>query len=386
MKQFKGRFQSEVSVDAIPFPLLETVFFDIETTGFAAKSSKLYLIGTVHAVDLKTFEYTQFFAEKEDEEALVLFAFFDSVKNFKNIVHFNGNGFDIPYILAKCKSYNMLFNFDRFTGYDLYKEAQKHKAYFKTENLKQRTLEEFFGVFREEQYSGKELINLYYEFLENNTANSCHTASSKAGDANCLNHRKKELLELLLLHNLQDIRGMLSLLGIYSYSCAFQGDFTFDSYTMNEFKGYDNHIKKELLMNFTLTHPVPSKISGGNEIFYFSMNENSCKIRVRIRTDELKFFYPDFKNYYYLPKEDFAIHKSVSFYVDKDYRTQAKAATCYSKKSGCFLPEYEEIIRPYFKAEYDDKVLYFEADSEFLSEEKKLKDYALHVLGLIKKI
>ncbi len=370
MKQLKGRFQSNVSVEAIPFSLLETVFFDIETTGFAAKSSKLYLIGILYATDLNgTFEYVQFFAEKEEEEALVLFHFFNSVKNFKNIVHFNGNGFDIPYLLTKCRSYNMLFNFDCFTGYDLYKEAQKYKSCFKTENLKQKTLEEFFGIFREEKYSGRELINLYYEFLEE------HTAS-----------KKETLLELLLLHNLQDIRGMLSLLGIYSYSCAFHGGFTFDSYIMNEFKGYDNHIRKELLINFTLIHPVPVKISGGNDVFYFSMNGKSCKIRVLVRTDELKFFYPDFKNYYYLPKEDFAIHKSVSFYVDKDYRTQAKAATCYSKKSGCFLPEYEEIICPYFKAEYNDKILYFEADPEFLSDEKKLKDYALHVLGLIKKM
>ena len=47
MKQLKGRFQSNVSVEAIPFSLLETVFFDIETTGFAAKSSKLYLIGKI---------------------------------------------------------------------------------------------------------------------------------------------------------------------------------------------------------------------------------------------------------------------------------------------------------------------------------------------------
>lgn len=370
MRQFKGRFQSKVSVETIPFSLLETVFFDIETTGFAAKNSKLYLIGIVYATDLNgNFEYIQFFAEKEEEEALVLFHFFNVIKNFKNIVHFNGNGFDIPYILTKCQSYNMPFNFNCFTGYDLYKEAQKYKTYFKTENLKQKTLEEFFGIFREEKYSGRELINLYYEFLEAQT-----------------NSKKEKLAALLVLHNLQDIRGMLSLLGIYSYSCAFEGGFTFDSYVMNEFKGYDHHIKKELFMNFTLIHSVPVKISGGNDVFYFCMNEKSCKIRVFIRTDELKFFYPDFKNYYYLPKEDFAIHKSVSFYVDKDYRTQAKAATCYSKKSGCFLPEYEEIICPYFKAEYNDKILYFEADPEFLSDEKKLKDYALHVLGLIKKM
>ena len=366
MKQIKDTFQSEVFMDDIPFNLLETVFFDIETTGFAAKNSMLYLIGAVHAVNLEgSFEYIQFFAEKEEEEASVLFAFFHYIKNFKNIVHYNGNGFDIPYILAKCVSYNMLFNFDSLKSYDLYREVLKYKRFFKTENLKQKTMEEFFGHFREDQYSGRELINVYYHFLET---------------------PKKELSEILLLHNLEDIRGMLSLLGIYSYSYAFEGSFSFDSYLMNEFKGYDNHIKKELFIKFILDRPVSHKISGGNDIFYFSMSGKNCTVRVPVRTGELKFFYPDFKNYYYLPKEDFAIHKSVSFYVDKNYRTQAKAANCYSKKTGCFLPQYEEIVCPYFKAEYHDKILYFEADSEFLSNEKKLKDYALHILGLIKKL
>ena len=101
-------------------------------------------------------------------------------------------------------------------------------------------------------------------------------------------------MQILLLHNLEDIRGMLSLLDIYSYSSAFQGNFSFDSYTINEFKGYDSSIRKELIMSFTLDAPVPRVISGGNDSFYFSMNDRLCKIRVLIRTDELKFFYPDY--------------------------------------------------------------------------------------------
>lgn len=366
MRQIKDIFHAKVPSGCIPFKLSETVFFDIETTGFAANKSRIYLIGVVHALDVNgTFEYIQFFAEKEDQEASLLFAFFQYIKNFKNIVHFNGNGFDIPYILAKCASYNMLYSFDCFSSYDLYREASKYKSLWKTENLKQKTLENFFGLAREDKYSGGELINIYYDYLKNNS---------------------EELLQILLLHNLEDIRGMLSLLDIYSYSSAFQGNFSFDSYTINEFKGYDGGIRKELIMSFTLDAPVSRVISGGNDSFYFSMNDRLCKIRVLIRTDELKFFYPDYKNYYYLPKEDCAIHKSVAFYVDKDYRTQARAATCYSKKTGCFLPEYEEIICPYFKAEYHDRILYFEADGEFLSDSEKLKSYGLHVLDIIRNL
>ena len=128
MRQIKDIFHAKVPSDCIPFKLSETVFFDIETTGFAANKSRIYLIGVVHALDLNgTFEYMQFVAEKEDQEAALLFAFFQYIKNFKNIVHFNGNGFDIPYILAKCASYNMLYSFDCFSGYDLYREASKYK-------------------------------------------------------------------------------------------------------------------------------------------------------------------------------------------------------------------------------------------------------------------
>ena len=42
--------------------------------------------------------------------------------------------------------------------------------------------------------------------------------------------------------------------------------------------------------------------------------------------DTLKYFYDNYKDYFYLPKEDTAIHKSVATYVDKDFRQKAKTA------------------------------------------------------------
>ena len=43
-----------------------------------------------------------------------------------------------------------------------------------------------------------------------------------------------------------------------------------------------------------------------------------------------KIFYKDYKNYYYLPEQNCAIHKSVAAYVDKSRRTAATKNTCYT--------------------------------------------------------
>ncbi|MGN1205819.1 MAG: hypothetical protein ACI4SQ_02395, partial [Eubacterium sp.] len=45
----------------------------------------------------------------------------------------------------------------------------------------------------------------------------------------------------------------------------------------------------------------------------------------------------DYQNYYYLPTEDTAIHKSVGIYVEKEFREPAKASNCYLKKKGEFV-------------------------------------------------
>ncbi|MGN1186854.1 MAG: hypothetical protein ACI4R6_00030, partial [Lachnospiraceae bacterium] len=66
--------------------------------------------------------------------------------------------------------------------------------------------------------------------------------------------------------------------------------------------------------------------------------------------------------------------------VDKNFRTRAKAANCYSKKTGCFLPQYDEIICPYFKIDYYDKTKYFEFTDEFKNDKDAVKKYFLHIM------
>lgn len=360
MKKLTSTFTNDMSYgDILPFELENTIFFDIETTGFSARSSHLYLIGLAYYMGENQFCSIQFLAEQKEDEPALLHEFFNFIKDYKNIVHFNGNGFDIPYLKEKCLQYNILYHFDLLTGYDLYKEACRFKKLFQTPDLKQKTLETFLGSARKDEFSGKELINVYYAYEKE------HKDSDK---------------ELLLLHNFEDVKGLTELLCLYAYSSACSKNIQFEHYILRNYKSYDGTMQKELVIRFLLPAPVPTPVSQVNDFSLLTFIGDIGTLSIKVRSGELKFFYPDYKNYYYLPKEDCAMHKSVAFYVDKNFRTQAKAANCYSKKTGCFLPEYEEVFSPYFKAEYQDKILYFEAEDAFFADSANLQKYLLHII------
>ena len=96
MKKLTSTFTNNMSYsDILPFELENTVFFDIETTGFSARSSHLYLIGLAYYTGENQFISIQFLAEQKEDEPALLYEFFNFIKDYKNIVHFNGNGFDI---------------------------------------------------------------------------------------------------------------------------------------------------------------------------------------------------------------------------------------------------------------------------------------------------
>ena len=89
------------------------------------------------------------------------------------------------------------------------------------------------------------------------------------------------------------------------------------------------------------------------------------------------------KDYYYLPKEDMAIHKSVAQFVDKEYRKQAKANTCYTKKTGLFIPRFGETLNPIFKIDYKDPVNYIEYNSDTFEDPNHVCEYVTNCIGFL---
>ena len=76
-------------------PLSDLLFFDIETTGFSGDTSNLYLIGCTYFQE-GSWNLIQWFADTAAAEPELLDSFFSFLENYKILIHFNGDGFDIP--------------------------------------------------------------------------------------------------------------------------------------------------------------------------------------------------------------------------------------------------------------------------------------------------
>lgn len=336
-------------------------FFDIETTGFSARHCTVYLVGCASRVD-DTVTVTQFFAETPAHEPEVLSAFADYVASHTCAITFNGLGFDVPFIEERCRQLGIPSFLTALKHTDIFKQISPLKKLFRLPSMKQKSIEQFLSISRDDLYSGGELINVYHDY--------CHDPSP-------------DKLALMALHNKEDVLGMIEILPILSYPEFFRGNFSITDLTLTTYQEYEGCSSLELYFTLRPDSPLPKRISRGREDIYFSASGDMARLKAKVYQGELKYFYSNYKDYYYLPKEDMAIHKSVAFYVDKDFRTRAKAATCYSKKSGRFLPQYKDTFSPYFKLEYHDRISYIEMTDEFMESVEFQKSYVLHLLDML---
>ena len=139
-------------------------FFDIETTGFVAETTYLYLIGCIYYKD-SSLHMIQWFAEDIKEEALLIENFFEFIIDYDLLIHYNGSGFDIPYLNIKCEILQLDYSFKDIRSLDIYKKISPIKKIFRLNNYKQKTIETFLEVERKDSFGGGELIAVYQSYL-----------------------------------------------------------------------------------------------------------------------------------------------------------------------------------------------------------------------------
>lgn len=359
MKHWKNYIELDFSNPLITkYVTKDTLFFDIETTGFSPSNSQLYLIGCVYqSEDLLVTE--QYFAETKVDEKLILIKFLSLLENYQTLISFNGSGFDLPYLKAKCETYQLTASFLKKEHLDLFKIVSSFKFLLKLPNYKQKSIETFLGIHRQDSFDGGQLISIYQEYLKSP------------------NEQQEFFLKQ---HNYEDIIGMLDLLPILSYQELFLGGYSIASIKSNSFTDFEGNTQKELIFSLKNKIPVPKPVSCSYQEFYFTCHDSVSNLSVRLYEGERKFFFENYQDYYYLPKEDTAIHKDLASFVEKKYRKKATASTCYTKKSSIFLPQYEEILQPAFRENRNDKVSYFELSETFISSDNQMHDYISHIL------
>ncbi|MBE5941469.1 MAG: rnase H family protein [Lachnospiraceae bacterium] len=321
----------------------DLLFFDIETTGFIAKHTTLYLIGVLWFKN-NTIHIRQWFNDNGCDEKVILTSFLEFTHTFTHLIHFNGLGFDLPYLKQKADIHNLTFSLEEcMTQIDIYKEIRSYKNLFALDNMKQVSIEDFLGIARDDEKSGKELIRVYQQYI---------------------GKPDEQLEHLLLLHNHDDLLGMTKISHIMNYKWFIESP-TIASYTCNQENNY-------LVIHFQVADGpyLPKRITATKCGIHLNAIEQKGILSVPICKDTLKHFFTDYKNYYYLPLEDIAIHKSVATYVDSHNKVKASKETCYISKTDSFIPSCSHGDYEYFRTDWKTKQEYIllsaflEADDE----------------------
>ncbi len=351
------------------YDMNQIAFFDIETTGFAAASSYLYLIGCAYYKE-GSFQLIQWFSEGIKEEAELITAFFGFIKDYTVLLHYNGTSFDLPYLMKKCTLLGLNYTFGHLTSIDLYKRIYPYKRIFKLKSFKQKSIENFLNISRTDTFGGGDLIEVYQSYLGKRYLEKLRS-KRLPDEVSKLPSEADMLLQALLLHNEDDIRGLIHICPILGYTDIFEKPIRILQAAVED--GFF-HIQFEISAN------LPAPVSFGNDLVKVTAAGTKASMTVVIYEGELKYFYENYKDYYYLPAEDSVVHKSIAEYVDKAYRVKAKPANCYIRKQGIFAPQYEPVITPCFRLEHQAKLSFLEIHTDFLLQEDTLEVYVAHIL------
>ena len=316
----------------------DALLLDIETTGFRAEYQSIYMIGFGFRKGDRL-QIRLFFAETQEAEKEVLEAAADFASSFSSVITFNGEMFDLPFLKKRYSLHHLPDPFAAKNSTDLFKIAKKHKKWLDLNHYNQKTLEQFFGLFREDQYDGGKLIEVYKR--------QASFPSSSDED-------------LLFLHNMEDVKGMVSLLPLRELSLLERPEFecvTLDTSHASEFL-FLGKLKQKT--NLHLRHRA--------EYVFLQIEEEEYRAVIHPYCGKLKYFYPDYKNYVYIPDEHLLLPKVLASSIDKSRQVKATKENCFTEKEGYFLPNILHTDEREFKESAKDKQTFVEIDPKGLSE------------------
>ncbi len=90
------------------YPISKTLLFDIETTGFSPDYTTCYLIGVMYFnANTNQWILRQYFNDDGISELQIIKDFMEFSLSYQYLFNFNGDGFDIPYLLKKIAEYHL---------------------------------------------------------------------------------------------------------------------------------------------------------------------------------------------------------------------------------------------------------------------------------------
>ena len=211
------------------------LMFDLETTGLTPRSSFIYIIG-INLYQDGEWHILQLFNDDGRSEVDMIRRFMELLEGRTTLFHFNGDTFDIPFVRGRMEKIREGLGIDipdrmsEVTSIDFLKQIRPFKYALGLPNVRQKTVEQYLGIRREDKYNGGQLIDVYLSYLSSG------------------NRRNRDLV---LLHNRDDMEGMFHLARMHALTELTSGEFTLKAPSMQQ-KGNCLYLDLPLSLQFKL--------------------------------------------------------------------------------------------------------------------------------------
>lgn len=314
-------------------PANSNIYFAITTTGSDPRMSHMITAGLAYEENEKLI-FRQETLEKPADELALLKRLADMLRNTGgNIISTTS---DIQYIKSKYSFYRLS---DPLLG---------RKTVYLEDMLKTA------GCSGNDRYA--------YESRIGFERNSILNGSVFPGEyTEYLLTDRKDILEELISHNTDDLKSLAAICRYVSAS---------DPFTPENIIIYSAIENDDILtIRFSLADTPAAKegieLRGAVRTPEGTLGYSVCaccntgEFKCEALHGELRFYFENYKDYYYLPMEGRAVHKSVGQFVDPAYRKRARKETAFEPYQGDFYPDFSSGIKPCFKNSPDDPVSFF---------------------------
>ncbi|MBR4780446.1 MAG: ribonuclease H-like domain-containing protein [Lachnospiraceae bacterium] len=343
-RSFSDESELFIKTTDIMFPDVEKeqiLIYDIDTTSFEAANGCIFLIGVMYYQNEQLY-FTQFFSESIDEEALIIEKFFDIAENYKILLSYKGESFDIPYIGKRLYALKQNELYSRFAALrsrsvDIANEIMSVKNALGFSSTKLDYLRKKCGQTVPERVSGENISRFYVEHIAASKLRKLLEITGKSKKCDLIgNYNPKPVIDDLahikpdsgdrfltdiLYRNKENIESVIYLLRLSRIFSMRKGrfDVTVDTFSDAESNGHS------ITDNYDTIH------------FNISSSDYRLRLPVTIVSLSLKQFYPNYKDYYYFPAEDMAVHKSIAEFAASGSKKKATAKTAYRNVYGRFI-------------------------------------------------
>jgi len=164
---------------------LNVKVFDIETTGLYFVHDRII---SASFCNPDGSELVQYFCDAPQNEDIIVEQIISELSKCDAVITYNGNMFDIPFVLQRAKHNHVAEKLPLFWSIDIYRWLKSYWPMSKQmESLSQKSVEEALGLNenRTDEIGGGECISLYADYV---------------------NWNNEKAKELILLHNGDDVR------------------------------------------------------------------------------------------------------------------------------------------------------------------------------------